>query len=83
MIKSNIVSIVSLKSNYNDVGKLRRHFFRLSSGLAYVTSCLDHIVAPHTEVTNKINEIRVIGIKSRSKELNKIKEASSVVEDKE
>ena len=61
--------------NYQD------KLFRLSSGIADVLSSLNYIVASHTEVTEK-KTIRALGIKSRVKELNTIKAAIDLVQDK-
>ena len=55
---------------------------RLLASLVDVITCLHHVSTMHFEITNKIKLIRAIGIKSRVKELEKVNQAFSSVEEK-
>ena len=58
----------------------QERFARVSSGLADVLTCLQHMSSSQAEIITKIKVISGIGAKSRVNELSKINEAISVVE---
>ena len=62
--------------NYQD------KFSRLSTSLADVITCINHVHSAHIEATIKIKKIRALGIKARVNELDKANEAISIVRDK-
>ena len=55
---------------------------RVSSGLADVVTCMEHMSTSHLEIMNKFKLIRAKWIRDRVNEANKIHEAIGVVEDK-
>ena len=57
-------------------------YLRLCSDIGNVTTCLHLVIESHKEIIDKIKIIRAISIGSRVKELNKINEALSIVDDK-
>ena len=50
----------------------------ISTGLADILSCLQHISSSQLEIINKVKNIHALGVKTRAKELSVIHEAMDV-----